>query len=98
MDKQIQELMRHASITTTMNIYGRLLPNELVETTASIGPMFASSCEAIAELKTGTDEQGTRKSRDLHVLSAQIADLPPVSRTNRNGNSSRLRLAPRRNV
>src|SRR4029079_8141046 len=50
-------LMRHASITTTMNTYGQLFQNELADTTTSIGPMFEDHREALALSKTGSDDR-----------------------------------------
>jgi hypothetical protein len=49
--------MRRACMTTTINIYGRLLLNELTDSATNIGPMFGTEANLKALPKTGTDNR-----------------------------------------
>jgi len=50
----VQRVLRHSSITLTMDAYGHLLPNSEVGAVATLGSLLIGDAQAV--MHTGTDE------------------------------------------
>ena len=107
--KTIQTIMRHGSITLTMDTYGHMFPGQEAEAIARVGDLLAT-CEAPAA--TGTDDaagvdQRARSSRRSSQDATRCAhDATPCNKadanggfeTPLNGDSKSLRIADLRDA
>ncbi len=55
--KAIQEILGHANITTTLNVYGHLLPNVLRDATDQMAGLVGEDGETHEPPEQGVDDQ-----------------------------------------
>jgi integrase len=78
--KTVQAVMRHSSITLTMDTYGHLFPGQEAEAVAQFSKMMAGDCGAL--MATGTVDSAAKPTAQRHAQQLGRDSLPSNATSN----------------